>query len=172
MSHEVIDLDPAEQITVDAVGELEDYTFVLQGSAGRQLVSLVLEREQVLALALAGSELLEILDQEYGRELDQLQIPVSENMSLQAPVEPLFQIAQFQLGYDAERDYLVIIAVELPSSIESDGLELAVVRFWLSREQMVALIRRIETVIANAPPLCPACGEPMDPLGHRCIRNN
>ncbi len=172
MSNKVIDLNPTEHITVDAIGKPGERTFLLQGQAGERLVTLFLEQEQVLALSIAGDELLEILEEQYSRELNQFQIPSPETMTLQAPVEPLFQIAQFQLGYDAERDYLVIIAIELPTGPEFDITNLAVVRFWFTREQMIALLGQIDDVISSGPPLCPACGEPMDPQNHTCIRSN
>jgi uncharacterized repeat protein (TIGR03847 family) len=172
MPNEVIDLNPIEHITVDAIGDPEERTFLLQGQAGEQLVTLLLEQEQILALSIAGDELLDILEEQYSRELNQFQIPSPESMALQAPVEPLFQVAQFQLGYDAERDYLVIIAIELPTETEFDITNLAVVRFWFTREQMIALLSQIDEVISSGPTLCPACGEPMDPQSHTCIRNN
>jgi uncharacterized repeat protein (TIGR03847 family) len=172
MSNEVIDLNPAAHITIDAIGEPGKRTFLLQGRAGEQLVTLILEQEQVLALSIAGDELLDILEEQYSRELNQFQIPSPETMVLQAPVEPLFQIAQFQLGYDADRDYLIIIAIELPTGPEFDVTNLAVVRLWFTREQMVALLDQIDNVISSGSPLCPACGEPMDPQNHTCIRNN
>ena len=172
MSNKVIDLNPTEHITVDAMGNPSERTFLLQGQAGGRLITLILEQEQVLALSIAGDELLDILEEQYSRELNQFQIPSPESMTLQAPVEPLFQIAQFQLGYDAERDYLVIIAIELPTGPEIDVTNLAVVRFWFTREQMFALLGQIDDVISGRPPLCPACGEPIDPRGHTCVRNN
>jgi len=172
MSNKVIDLNPTEHITVDATGKLDERTYLLQGRAGEQLVTLILEQEQVLALSIAGDELLDILEEQYSRELNQFQIPSAEAMALQEPAEPLFQIAQFQLGYDAERDYLVIIAIELPSDPDFDITNLAVVRFWFTREQMIALLQQIDDVISSEPPLCPACGEPMDPHNHTCIRSN
>jgi uncharacterized repeat protein (TIGR03847 family) len=172
MSNQIIDLNPIVHITVGAIGNPGERTFLLQGQAGEQLVTLILEQEQVLALSIAGDELLDILEEQYSRELNQFQIPSPEAMALHTPVEPLFQIAQFQLGYDAERDCLVVIAIELPTSPEFDVTNLAVVRFWFTREQMIALLDQIDKVISSGPTLCPACGEPLDPGDHTCIRNN
>jgi uncharacterized repeat protein (TIGR03847 family) len=171
VSSSAIDLDPIEHITVEAIGVAEGRNFVLQGQSEDQLVTLSLDSDQIQGLSIAGNELLDILDEEYPRDLDLLQIPSSEHMVLREPIDPLFEIAQFQLGYDAERDSLIIIVIELPAGLELSTTELAIVRFWLSREQMVALLRQIDQVLGLSLRICPGCGQPMAG-DHVCVRNN
>lgn len=172
VSNTVIDLDPTEYITVDDIGGAEERTFALQGQSGERIVTLLLDQDQLLGLSIAGNELLDILDEEYSRELDLFQIPPPEHLALRTPIDPLFQIAQFQMGYDAERDSLLIIVVELPAELDLQHASLAVVRFWLSREQMVALLRQIDQIVGISPRICPGCGQPIEAGNHKCIRNN
>ena len=171
MSGETIDLNPTEHFTLDAIGEFQDRLFVLQGQSQGTVVTLLIEQDQVQALSLACSELLDVLDEMYSREINQFQIPPIEAMDLHIPIEPLFEVAHFQLGYDEDSDTIVIISVE-PAAVEGLAEHPGTVRFWITREQMIGLIRKIEDVIDASPPTCPACGQPMDPEGHRCIRNN
>ena len=122
MSNTVIDLDPTEHITVDAVGLSEERTFALQGQAGDRLVTVLLDQDQLLGLSIAGNELLDILDEEYSRALDLFQIPPPEQLALRTPVDPLFKMAQFQLGYDVERDSLLIARREVLQSQVDDSV--------------------------------------------------
>jgi uncharacterized repeat protein (TIGR03847 family) len=46
------------------------------------------------------------------------------------------------------------------------------VRLWATREQMYAVARRGEREVAAGRPVCPMCGESMDPEGHFCPRSN
>jgi uncharacterized repeat protein (TIGR03847 family) len=172
VSNTVIDLDPTDHITIDTFGASEEGTFVLQGQAGECLIALTLDSDQLLGLSIAGNELLDILDEEYPRELNLLQIPPPERLALRLPIDPLFAIAQFQLGYDAGRDALLIIVIELPADLDLEQTEFAVVRFWISREQMVALLRQMDQVLGVTLRICPGCGQPIEAREHRCLRNN
>jgi uncharacterized repeat protein (TIGR03847 family) len=171
MTDQTIDLNPTERFTIDAIGESQDGLFVLQGQSQGTVVTLLIELDQLQALSLACNELLDMLDEMYSREINQFQIPSMEDMELHIPVEPLFEVAHFQLGYDEDSDTIVIISVEL-AAVEDLAENASTVRFWITREQTIGLIRKIEDVIASSPPACPACGQPMQPQGHKCIRNN
>ena len=59
------DLNPVDQIVADAVGEPGKRTFFLQGRAGREVVSLVLEKQEVSNLAVSVLQLLEELEGKY-----------------------------------------------------------------------------------------------------------
>jgi hypothetical protein len=154
MTDQTIDLNPTERFTIDAIGESQDGLFVLQGQSQGTVVTLLIELDQLQALSLACNELLDMLDEMYSREINQFQIP-----------------SHFQLGYDEDSDTIVIISVEL-AAVEDLAENVSTVRFWITREQTIGLIRKIEDVIASSPPACPACGQPMQPQGHKCIRNN
>lgn len=168
----VIDLDPVEYITMDIVDVTGEKLFLLQGQSGAQVITLVIKQEQTAALALACGELLDILEQNYPREINQYQVPDPDSVTLQIPFEPLFPVAQFQLGYDDERDRTAIVTVEFADDQDPDTAQAQVVRFWITREQLVGLMRQIEYLIDTCLPVCPVCGQPLEEKEHRCVRNN
>jgi len=75
------------------------------------------------------------------------------------------------LGYDADRDMVVLVAKELvPDSDKSETGR--VVRYWCSRSQVRAMCHWGIDVASRGRPLCPQCGEPMEPGGHFCPKKN
>lgn len=164
------DFDPVDRITTGAVGEPGQRTFYLQARRGRQIVSLVVEKVEVSALAEAIEQLLEQLSEKNPLLATSEDLLGFTDMMLEEPVEEAFRVGQLGLGYDEERDLLVIIAQELVSSEGSEGAD--VVRFTMTREQARALSREGAEVVTKGRKRCPQCGEPMDPTGHFCIKKN
>jgi len=166
---DVYELGPVDHITVGAIGEPGQRIFLLQGSDGEQVVSLIIEKEQARALANAIEQFLDDLEDE--RELPPAiadDVP-SEALTLRRPVQALFRVGQIGLGYDPEHD-LVVVAVRELSFGDDD--EPSLVRFWTTRTQLAALARHARQVIAAGRPICPLCGRPIDPKGHFCPRSN
>lgn len=141
-----IEIDPADFITIGTVGPKGQRVFYLQAGKGSQLVSLVIEKEQSWALSEAIRELVDDLDQKMNDSTQQT-IYNEEAMDLREPIDPIFRVSQMGLGYDEERDSIVLIAQELVLSqgededlgLPDDALEPSVVRIWCSRTQMRAL---------------------------------
>jgi uncharacterized repeat protein (TIGR03847 family) len=96
---------------------------------------------------------------------------VEENMHIHPPLDPLFRTGELGLGYDTENDMVVLIARELLPE-DQDPNEANVVRFWCTREQIRALCHWGMEVASRGRPLCPQCGQPMDPEGHFCPKKN
>ena len=164
------DLDPVDRITVGAIGEPGQRTFYLQARASRQLLSLVMEKEQVNALASALEQLLENLSEKNPLLSTSEDLVAVANMELEEPVEETFRVGQLGLGYDETRDLLVIIAQELGGGEE--GEELETVRLTFSRDQGRSLALHGAEIVTKGRPRCPQCGEPMNPEGHFCPRKN
>lgn len=166
------DYNPVSEIVADAVGRPGERTFILQARRGAHLASLVLEKQQVAALATSILQLLEELEREYPN------LPPVEDSSttphLQEPLEPAFRVGQLGLGYDEKQDLMVLIAQAVPESEDQDpdapGLPKA--RFYATREQMRALSEHALGVVAAGRPECPLCGRPIDADGHFCPRTN
>ncbi len=163
------DFDPVDRITTGAIGQPGKRTFYLQARSGQQLLSLVVEKEQVRALAEALEQLLENLSERNPLLSTSEDLLGFANMALEEPVEEAFRIGQLGLGYDDTRDLLVIIAQELTSDEEEEA---QVVRLTLSREQARALAREGAEAVDKGRKRCPQCGEPMDPAGHFCLKKN
>lgn len=153
MSNIDIDLNPVEFITIGTIGPKGQRVFYLQAGQQNQLVSMVIEKEQSWALSEAIRELVDDLDERLQAETE---IDLDGvDMDLREPIEPVFRVAQMGLGYDEERDKVVLVAQELVTPQEDDLDDLGfesdekpgVVRMWCSRQQMRALsMHAMETV--------------------------
>jgi uncharacterized repeat protein (TIGR03847 family) len=169
MAGELVDFNPVSRITIGAVGQPGQRIFLLQANQGSASITLKLEKEQAMVLATSTIELLEELEQKFPRSQSRFSKPLSSDLLLREPLEPTFAIGQIGLGYDQERDLIVLVVQELPF----EGLEKpATARFWASRSQMQALCDHTLEVASQGRPLCPLCDQPMDPEGHFCPRSN
>ncbi len=166
MASYAFDLKPCSRLTVDALGPAGQRTFYLQGVKGRQVVTLIIEKQQAQALAAGIDELLDEVEAQ--SSLDRGPELASGNLSLLDPLSPRFRIGRLGLGYEADEDLVVIFVQELLSEEEEAQREPAVGRFWASREQRAALSGHITRLAAAGRPICALCGNPIDPDGHFC----
>ncbi|MCS6840664.1 MAG: DUF3090 family protein [Roseiflexus sp.] len=164
------DLDPVTRITASAVGPPGQRVFYIQARRGRELVSLIAEKEQVRALAQAIDRLLEELAEKNPLLSTSDDLLLASDMELEEPIEPQFRIAQMGIGYDAERDKVVLV-VQGYRNDESDE-EPPTARFSASRQQMRALSEHAAKVVARGRKICGNCGRPIDPGGHFCPQMN
>lgn len=168
---EEIDLRPVTHLTTDALGEPGKRVFYIQGYQGQRVITLIVEKIQVQSLAVSYEQFLAEIEQRFpglseaSAEYDEAQ------MHIRPPVDPLFRVGEIGLGYEAESDLVVLVAREMLDE-EADPNEARIVRFWCTRSQMRAMCRWGMEVAARGRPLCPQCGEPMDPSGHFCPKKN
>jgi uncharacterized repeat protein (TIGR03847 family) len=163
--------DPADRITTGTVGQPGNRTFFLQARRGRERVSLVVEKEQVQALAEAIEQLLENLTEQNPLLSTVDDMIAFTNMALEEPLEETFRVGRLGLGYDEGRDLLVIIAQEVGGE-DTPQSELDVARITMTRDQGRALAREGSEIVVRGRPRCPQCGEPMNAAGHFCIKKN
>jgi len=170
-----MDLGPVDHITADAIGEPGDRTFYIQARAGKEVVTVIVEKEQVQLLAASVMELLE------GTPATE---PVANEstMVLQEPLDPRWRAGRLSIGFDQERDLFLLEVEEFRPALE--GLDaddpLSVVpenepeslRIWVSPAQMLALSRYGAAVAARGRPTCQFCGNPIDAEGHACPAMN
>jgi uncharacterized repeat protein (TIGR03847 family) len=103
------DFDPASHFTVGTVGKPGQRTFYIQAREGRTILTLLAEKEQARALAQALDRLgEEILTNNPLLSSNEDEVLIRD-MSLIEPIEPAFRVVQMGLGYDADRDYCVMI---------------------------------------------------------------
>jgi uncharacterized repeat protein (TIGR03847 family) len=173
-----IDFDPVERLTAAAIGEPGARTFYLQARKDDLVVSLLLEKGQVALLASHIDDLLERVGApEEGAG------PDPDVLDLEEPVTPDFRIGRIGLGYDGDRDLVLLQCDEFEPVDEDEDDEpiefeqperddLGRVRVWATREQMFALARRGEREVAGGRPMCSMCGQPIGPDEHFCPRSN
>ena len=173
----MIELDPVDRITAGAVGEPGQRVFYLQARQSERLVTILIEKQQV---ELLSASLVEILARS-GKETGQG--PSDEELGLEEPVIPEWRAGRLSVGYDEDRDLVLLECEEIGPEIEDDtdeeededdepqlltAEEPGRVRFWASREQALALARHGAEVAAAGRPRCELCGNPIDAEGHIC----
>jgi uncharacterized repeat protein (TIGR03847 family) len=176
-----MDLERVDRITAGAVGEPGERTFYLQARTGTELVTLMLEKQQV---ELLSASILDILSR-VGKET--AEGPSEEELELEEPLEPVWRVGRLSIGYEEERDRMVLELEELVPEEEDEeegeegGEQEGVmpelpepdrIRMWATREQMLALSRHGAAVAAAGRPRCEFCGNPIDPEGHTCPAMN
>ncbi len=145
MANTIIELDPVTHITAGALGKPGHRTFFIQAERGLDRVTLLCEKEQVLALAEAVDELIESLAEETGLARHEgLKIDEAA-MAIKEPVDPLFSVGAMGLGYDTGRDRILLVAQEaLDAGEEHDPRE---ARFYATPAQMQVLSAYARAVV-------------------------
>jgi uncharacterized repeat protein (TIGR03847 family) len=172
-----MDLGPVDRITADAIGDPGERTFYIQARAGDELVTVIVEKQQVQLLAASVLELLE--------EAPPTEAPIDEPlMDLEQPVDPRWRAGRLSIGFDHDRDLFMLEVEELRPDPEDVELELddpratipetdpESIRIWASPAQMLALSRHGAEVAARGRPTCQFCGNPIDAEGHTCPAMN
>jgi len=170
MTRRLFIFDGPDRFVPGAVGEPGDRTFYLQARKGGAVVSVGLEKSQVAALATRLEDLLEAVE-----------APATAapgDFGLEEPVVELFRVGAMALAWDPSSEAIVIEAqtptddgeyVELPDEAE-DGPDLLRVR--IDAGQARRFVAHAEALVSAGRPLCPFCGQPLDPTGHFCPRSN
>jgi uncharacterized repeat protein (TIGR03847 family) len=171
-----MELGPVDRITADAVGEPGDRTFYIQARAGSELVTVIVEKQQVQLLAASVLELLE--------DAPETEPTADEpTMSLEEPLDPRWRAGRLSIGFDQERDLFLLEVEELQPELEDLGdddpglmavpeIEPESIRILASPAQMLALSRHGAAVAARGRPTCQFCGNPIDAEGHACPAMN
>jgi uncharacterized repeat protein (TIGR03847 family) len=171
-----MELGPVDRITADAVGEPGDRTFYIQARAGSELVTVIVEKQQVQLLAASVLELLEDAPETE---------PIADEstMSLEEPLDPRWRAGRLSIGFDQERDLFLLEVEEWQPELDDLGDDdpglMAVpeaepdsIRILASPAQMLALSRHGAAVAARGRPTCQFCGNPIDAEGHACPAMN
>ena len=170
-----IDLNPVTHITTDAIGQPGQRVFYIQGKTDERIVTVIVEKVQIQTLALGVEDFLTEIQQRYP-DLSPITPSYDEVlMHIQPPVDPLFRVGELGLAYDADHDLAVLVVREIQNAEtqgETEEEESSVVRFWCTRSQLSALGHWGLEVSGRGRPVCPYCGQPMDPTGHFCPKRN
>jgi len=160
----IFELDPVDVIAVVAKGEPGRRQFFLLAQGAGRTLTLSCEKSQVQALLVRLNQMIEA----QGIDASKAKAPSAQPPE---PGEPDWQVAEMGLGYHEARGMFVLVASQGSAEgtpEESSQEDVASVRFWLRRDQVVAFSGQAEKVLSSGRPLCPRCGLPMDPSGHPC----
>ncbi len=166
-----IDVDPCDHITGDAIGKPGQRVFYIQAFQAEKTYTIIIEKTQLQSLAVGIEQFLaEIMKQNPNLE-DPSGDYVEEQMRINPPVDPLFRVGEIGLGYDQPRDRVVLFVRELLTE-DQDPENGGVIRFWCTRSQLRRMARWGANVVQHGRPICPQCGQPMEPEGHFCPKKN
>ncbi|GAA3797986.1 MULTISPECIES: DUF3090 domain-containing protein [Amycolatopsis] len=169
-----------DRFVAGTVGEPGDRTFYLQATEDVRTVSVTIEKQQVQVLAERLSSLLEEIVARFGAEVPET-VPddLVDVDPLEVPVEEEFRVGTMGLGWDAETSAVVIELLamtegEVDETVVLDDTEEGpdAVRVFLSPAAARAFAERADRVVRAGRKPCPLCGEPLDPEGHICPRQN
>jgi uncharacterized repeat protein (TIGR03847 family) len=113
----LIELDPVDRITADAVGPPGERTFFLQARKDDHVVTILVEKQQVQLLAASVVEILARLGVETG------QGPPEDTMGLEEPIVPEWRAGRLSIGYQEDRDLLLLEAEEVIPEDPAEGEE-------------------------------------------------
>ncbi len=180
MSHDPIELDSVDGLCTGAVGEPGQRAFYLQARKESAQLTVLVEKEQVALLASEAVAFLDRIADEYPE--DGITLPAAD-ADLREPTVPLFRARLIGLGFDPERELVLIELRERSAEEDEEDNEEApapaaedeegfVARVYATRPQVRAMVAQGAAVVAAGRPACPLCDQPMDPAGHRCPRWN
>ncbi|MDH4112880.1 MAG: DUF3090 family protein [Actinomycetota bacterium] len=167
-----MDLGLVDRITAGTIGEPGQRTFFLQARSGGELVTIVVEKQQVQLLSASILELLADLELETGVG------PSDDELRLEEPIDPMFRAGKLSIGYDDGRELFVLEIEEFIPEVEGEEALTAPegepdnVQLAATREQMFALSRYAAAVVERGRPTCQFCGNPIDTGGHACPAMN
>ncbi|PRY68607.1 putative repeat protein (TIGR03847 family) [Glaciihabitans tibetensis] len=174
----VHEFDWPDRVLIGTIGIPGERTFYLQVRAGAQLVSVALEKQQS---ALLAEKIDEILDELMVTDGNPFSVPSITPVELvdNDPLEPVaeeFRTGVMSLGWDPSTVQIVIEASPIIEVAEEDLDELEALAAEPSEMLLVrmpvgaarAFAKRTREVVGAGRPICPRCGNPMDPDGHNC----
>jgi uncharacterized repeat protein (TIGR03847 family) len=176
-----IELESVDSLAAGAIGDPGQREFYLQARTESAQLTVLVEKEQVALLASEAVAFLDRISEEYPEEARDVPAPLVKEAGLREPTVPLFRARLIGLGFDPEREMVLIELRENSSDDEEEVEETAeepdteagyVARIYATRSQVRAMAARGAEAVSAGRPLCPLCDMPMDPSGHRCPRWN
>jgi uncharacterized repeat protein (TIGR03847 family) len=177
MPGQLFEFDPPDRFVAGTVGQPGERTFYLQASGGGRVVSVALEKVQVQALA---EKVDELLDEVRRRQGEGSPIPppggreLEDVAPLDLPIDEEFRVGTLALAWDDDTGTVIVEAQsqEGEDDTEGGGFTGDMLRVRLAPVAARAFARRAQRVVAAGRPPCPLCGNPLDPQGHICPRQN
>jgi uncharacterized repeat protein (TIGR03847 family) len=189
-----IEFDPVDTIAAGAVGEPGHRAFYVQAEKDGQVLSVLVEKQQVAMLAERVQMLLEQVAVEYpGTTGEDIPAPLAPDAGeLRGDPVPLFRAVAIGIGFDASRQLVVLELHERPIAEDEDDEDDAepeeilpgaegeeeeegegyLARLYFTAAQARAMATRGSAAVERGRPPCPLCGGPLDPTGHTCPRLN
>ena len=190
-----IEFDPVDSIAAGAIGEPGQRAFYIQAEKAGQVLSVLVEKQQVAMLAERVRLLLDQVETQFPEGADTPEaLGSGTGGELQGDPVPLFRAVAIGIGFDPARRLVVLELHDRPLADEDEdedddegdedgGDEFAepglgdeeegyLARLYLTAAQARVMASRGSAAVEAGRPPCPLCGGPLDPSGHICPRLN
>jgi uncharacterized repeat protein (TIGR03847 family) len=182
---QLIELDDVDALGTGAIGQPGSRSFYIQARTEHAQLTVLVEKEQVALLATEAVAFLDRIADEYPEIPADVPVALTR---LREPTVPLFRARLIGIGFDPERE-LVLLELRERSAEEAspeggdeedeeeeeeedEDAEGYVARIYATRAQVRAMAARGAEAVAGGRPPCSLCGMPMDSTGHQCPRWN
>src|SRR5438105_12044256 len=163
---EIIELDDVDGLGAGAVGQPGSRAFYIQARTEQTQLTVLVEKEQIALLAAEAVAFLDKIADDYP-ELP-IDVPSGQTL-LREPTVPLFRARLIGLGFDPERE-LVLIELRENASDDDDEEEEQppppeeeeegfVARLYATRPQVRAMAAHGLRVVGAGRPPCPLCDQ-------------
>ena len=172
MAEAQYDFGLASRLDADAVGEPGRRTFRLLVRSGNSSALVWIEKEQLLALAVAIERVTaQVAPEEVARaEVATLAGPVQD-----FPLNPTleFHVGQLQLGHDVANEQFLLLASDAEhAEAEDEEHQAPTLTVRMEYRAAVRLARQIAVLESSGRLRCVLCGQPMGPEPHHCPLSN
>ena len=121
MDENEIELETVDSLGAGAVGDPGEREFFLQARTESAQLTVLVEKEQVALLATEAVAFLDRIAEDYPEEGASVPDPVVRQAGLREPTVPLFRARLIGLGFDPERELVLIELRERSSDDEDEG---------------------------------------------------
>jgi uncharacterized repeat protein (TIGR03847 family) len=179
MTRRIFSFNEPERFVAGTVGQPGGRTFFLQARDGRRVISVILEKAQVVVLAERLGQLLDELGRR-GLEMPAAGAVAQDTEPLDEPLVEAFRAGTLTLTWDGDQERIIVEAREMIEDEDTGSLELAdededgpdLIRVVMHPAAARGFADRAIAVVGAGRPPCPLCGQPLDPQGHICPRRN
>jgi uncharacterized repeat protein (TIGR03847 family) len=171
---ELVEFDPAERVAAGALGRPGQRTFLIQAERAGTQLSVLVEKQQVAALARQVLAFLTQLDARFPADVGS-DLPAAA-ASLREPADPLFRARSIRLGYDTARGLVVLELHEFDADedvedeVDPDAGHVA--RIFATRNQVRAMAEQGAAAVSAGRPICELCRLPVGEDRQGCPETN
>ncbi|AWH92087.1 MULTISPECIES: DUF3090 domain-containing protein [Dietzia] len=170
--------DPA-RFVVGTVGQPGERVFFVQATEAGRTISVRCEKQQAQILSERMGDLLDEIAAKSDIPVPPAGGVVDDLDPLEMPVDAEFQVGTMGLGWDGERNQIVVELLAMDPSATDESVVLSdaedapdALRVFLTPQRARQFVLRSERVVSAGRAPCPLCGEPIDTTGHLCVRLN
>ena len=157
-----------DRCVAGTIGQPGERAFYIQVRSENRIVSVALEKAQVLAIATRLEQM--VAEVRKTNPLILIEPLAKDDAPLDTPVDEEFQVGAISLAWD-EKEQLMCFEMFEVEDDESE-VEISVLEVNITLSMAIAFVNRSKALVNAGRTPCPFCGIPIDPRGHLCPRAN